>query len=56
MCVASTQINSTIKDIFLTCQSLTDLKICHQHELAILFITLIKTFSFSNKGIPNFGI
>ena len=56
MCVASTQINLTIKQIFLSCQPLSTPRnlspagtlnpIYHPH----------KTINFLNKGIPSFGI
>ena len=49
--VATTQINSTIKQIsFCHVSHLSHLKICHQHKLATLFITLIKhLIHFSDK-------
>ena len=56
MCIATTQINLTIKDIFLSCHPLstpenlsparTHNPIFHPH----------KTINFLNKGVPSFGI
>ena len=55
--VATTQINSTIKHIsFYHVSHQSHLKICHQHKLATLFITFIKTFNFSDKGILSFSV
>ena len=42
VCVATTQINSTIAYFFYHINQQLHLKICNQHELETLFITLIK--------------
>ena len=56
MCVATTQINLTIKHIFLSCQPLSTPRNLPPERTHNLIYHPHKTINFLNKGIPNFGI
>ena len=56
MCVATTQINLTIKPIFLSCQPLSTPRNLSPARTGNPIYHSHKTVNFLNKGIPSFGI
>ena len=56
VCVATTQINSTIKHIFLSCQPLVACQNLSPTQTRDPIYHPHKTFNFSDKSIPSFSV